>query len=187
MAATEAVPSLGNAAAFGLSDLLFFGPCYELYNDFNIGTGERLSGPEKAGRVLEFLPVAGRVLKGPATSVGSGVLRRGERPKAWWYRGSEADEMWRALSLRDKVFYEVGQKTMPTKEFAKYADLYVDARRRAIVDDRLDVGPHASGFRMASWRGRDAEHRAYSSGSMGRSTGCWGWCCWRCFVLRSQR
>lgn len=39
----------------------------------------------------------------------------------WWSKGAENDAAWRALSLKDKFYYEVGQKTMSNAEFSRYA------------------------------------------------------------------
>ena len=39
------------------------------------------------------------------------------RAKNWWYSGAENDAYWRSLSLRDKVYYEIGQKTVSDSNF----------------------------------------------------------------------
>lgn len=51
----------------------------------------------------------------------------------WYMSGSEADMAWRALSFSEKVFYEIGQKTLSREMFAKFASLDPVSRGRALV------------------------------------------------------
>lgn len=34
------------------------------------------------------------------------------RKRAWWFRGSQNDKLWRSLSPKEKVYWEIGQKTL---------------------------------------------------------------------------
>jgi RHS repeat-associated protein len=75
------------------------------------------------------------------------------RLKNWWNTGSEADGAWRALSLKDKAFYEIGQKTLPGKTFENYAALDPLARGRALVDDLgwgRAIWPQGTGYRLGA-------------------------------------
>ena len=57
---------------------------------------------------------------------------------AWFARGSEMDDAWATLSLKDKVFYEVGQKTLNLSEAAfdaAYGGLTTVERGRKIYSE----------------------------------------------------
>jgi hypothetical protein len=57
------------------------------------------------------------------------------QPVSWWYRGAENDAVWRSLSLKDKLLYEIGQKTTSSSRFSSLADLDAVARGKAMVAD----------------------------------------------------
>ena len=70
---------------------------------------------------------------------------------AWWYRGAENDAAWRALSFQDKVFYEIGQKTLSTAEYGNYANFSAVERGRKLVQDlgwRNALKPQGAGWRL---------------------------------------
>jgi hypothetical protein len=73
--------------------------------------------------------------------------------KNWWNAGAEADPYWRSLSLKDKAFYEIGQKTLPGNMFEKYAHLEPVARGRALVNDMglgRAIWPQGTGYRLGA-------------------------------------
>jgi RHS repeat-associated protein len=73
--------------------------------------------------------------------------------KNWWNRGAENDGAWRALPLKDKVFYEIGQKSLPREVWPGYANLDPVARGRALVQDNGWLGalkPQAAGWRLGA-------------------------------------
>ena len=73
--------------------------------------------------------------------------------KNWWNAGAENDAAWRALPLKDKVFYEVGQKTLPDGVWQKYANLDPVARGRALVQDQGWLGalkPQGGGWKLGA-------------------------------------
>ncbi|MDK2127081.1 RHS repeat-associated core domain-containing protein, partial [Parachitinimonas caeni] len=53
--------------------------------------------------------------------------------RTWYMSGSEVDAAWRSMSLKDKLLYEIGQKT--TSSYGKYAALDPVARGAAMVKD----------------------------------------------------
>jgi len=54
------------------------------------------------------------------------------RASEWYHNGASNDAAWRALNLRDKVYYEIGQKTLPSG-FEKYAKLTPVQKGQAYV------------------------------------------------------
>lgn len=56
--------------------------------------------------------------------------------KRWWYTGAENDAAWRALSAKDKLYYEIGQNTLTDAEFQALAQLSPVARGRILVQQR---------------------------------------------------
>ena len=73
--------------------------------------------------------------------------------KNWWNAGAENDMAWRALPLKDKVFYEVGQKTLPNGVWQKYANLDPVARGRNLVQDKGWLGalrPQGAGWKLGA-------------------------------------
>ena len=63
----------------------------------------------------------------------TGVL---SRAKNWWHRGSKNDAYWRSLSLKDKAYYEIGQKTLSDSTFARLGNLDPVARGRVLVAEQ---------------------------------------------------
>jgi hypothetical protein len=52
------------------------------------------------------------------------------RTRAWWMKGASGDAAWRALSLRDKFFHELGKKTTNERVLSMIKDMApVDAGR----------------------------------------------------------
>ena len=93
--------------------------------------------PELANRLAAF-----------KAAKGGGSLTR---LRNWWNIGSEADGAWRALPLKDKAFYEIGQKTLPGKTFENYAVLDPVARGRALVNDQgweHAIWPQGTGYKL---------------------------------------
>ena len=73
--------------------------------------------------------------------------------KDWWYKGAENDAYWRGLSPKDKVFYEIGQKTLPAGQFEKFANLTPLERGRALVAESGWWGalrPTGTGWRLGA-------------------------------------
>ena len=52
----------------------------------------------------------------------------------WYMRGAENDIYWQNLSWKDKLYYEIGQKT--TRDYIRYSSMGIVARGRAIVKDK---------------------------------------------------
>ncbi|HEY5958486.1 MAG TPA: RHS repeat-associated core domain-containing protein, partial [Polyangiaceae bacterium] len=63
---------------------------------------------------MKSLTSAGEAAGGAAAGGGGTFSRIGQ----WWATGAENDAAWRTLSTQDKLFYELGQKTMGNTEFA---------------------------------------------------------------------
>jgi len=108
--------------------------------------GETTTGLALGEVVASYGAAQGTV--GPATTATKGPLGK---TTEWWYRGVENDPAWRALPLKDKVYYEIGQKTLPSSELAPYVGLDPVARGRALVESKGWVRallPQGSGFRL---------------------------------------
>jgi hypothetical protein len=73
--------------------------------------------------------------------------------KEWWNRGSESDAAWRDLSLKEKYYYEVGQKTLPKGEFEKYQDMDPVQRGSMLIEEKGHLGallPNGAGWRLGA-------------------------------------
>ena len=75
--------------------------------------------------------VIGVVVSG--TFHAAGKLPGLNRVGNWFQRGAENDPAWAKLPARDKLFYEIGQKSLPNKQFEPFAHLGPVERGRAIV------------------------------------------------------
>ncbi len=65
--------------------------------------------------------------------VGSSAIPACTTATRWYLTGAEADAAWLNLSLRDKLLYEIGQKT--TASYARYSSLDPVSRGASIVAD----------------------------------------------------
>ncbi|GHT93091.1 hypothetical protein AGMMS49545_11750 [Betaproteobacteria bacterium] len=63
--------------------------------------------------LLPFAPKGAAPAKSGATATRSSLAQ-------WWYRGSENDTAWRALTFMEKVYFDIGQKSMVGKKYLKY-------------------------------------------------------------------
>jgi len=142
------------------------------YQPADIRSGERdLSGMERFERGANS--VAGTAMVTAVATAGINALTGGkvtgtapkptttaEAPqntvaqvKNWWKTGAENDTAWRALPLKDKVYYEVGQKTLPDGVWQKYGNLDPVARGRALVQDQGWLGavkPQGAGWKLGA-------------------------------------
>lgn len=91
---------------------------------------------------VALVPSAAGVL-GPAGSTACSVTR------TWYFAGAEADAAWLELTFKDKLLYEIGQKT--TSVFSRYAEMTPVQRGAAIVADNgwaKALMPEAAGVRL---------------------------------------
>ena len=85
---------------------------------------------------VAFFKYFRRAEKAAELASDSGKLARMlSKVKAWWNIGAKGDRAWSELSLLDKVFHEIGNKTQIVARFKKYEGLGKVAAGRAIVRD----------------------------------------------------
>jgi RHS repeat-associated protein len=119
---------------------------------FDTLTGRPLGFGERVERTLLGAAQSVLSVSGLAEGLHAGIAAKsGGGLVGWWNKGSEADAAWRALPIKDKVFYEIGQKTLPASQWKDYAHLDAVARGRALVQDKGWVGaliPQGSGWSL---------------------------------------
>lgn len=77
------------------------------------------------------------VITGGVFRLAGEVPGRLARSRAWFLNGASNDKAWAALSPKDKLFYEIGQKTLGSAdEFAPYAHLSPVERGRLFVQEQ---------------------------------------------------
>ena len=91
--------------------------------------------------VVGGLKLAQAVASRAAISIAEDGFAAGEagsfgRLGRWWSQGAENDAAWRALSTKDKFFYELGQKTMADAEFSRVAGLDPVSRGRWLWNEQ---------------------------------------------------
>lgn len=78
------------------------------------------------------------------------------RVRDWWRIGAEGDAEWAKLSARDKWFYEIGQKTLPSGQWEPLAGLSPVERGREIVAQQgwlRALLPRSGGFMVPGQAG----------------------------------
>ena len=99
------------------------------------GGARRMFASRAGGRWVSAGRSGGAYWEPSAAPRGAGSGQVG-RLRDWWMRGSEADAYWRQLPLRNKVYYEVGQKTLSGRRFQRFVDLDPVSRGRALVGEQ---------------------------------------------------
>jgi len=106
--------------------------------------------------LLRNVPLMARDLVSRSLRCVLGKERNGMKSsslKSWWNSGAENDAAWRALTFKNKVFYEIGQKTLRDGVWQKYSNLDPVARGRALVQDQGWFGaikPQGSGWALGA-------------------------------------
>jgi hypothetical protein len=72
---------------------------------------------------------------------GMAAMERFRKIKAWYMQGSENDAAWMKMSLKDRYFFEIGQKSMHKDKFAKFEHIEnIVERGKAIVQQEKLYG-----------------------------------------------
>ena len=95
---------------------------------------------QRSGRWIGVVPEKNYALTGKR-SIATRVFLAADE---WWFGGAEQDAYWRSLSLKNKLLFEIGQKTLSNKTFTpRLGSLDPVARGRVLVDE--------AGGGMAGW------------------------------------
>ncbi len=128
---------------------------YQLANTASTSSSSLIAGAASVGYGMTYpMEVTSQLANGYAGGEMAGlalspVKNAALSAKAWYYTGAENDAAWQALSLKDKVYYEIGQKTL--KDITPYADLSAVERGRQIVQDQgwfTALKPQGAGWQL---------------------------------------
>jgi RHS repeat-associated protein len=104
-----------------------------------LGFGKMALGAPKYFKMAKLLFTEAKTAMALAAKQRQGMaaMERFRKIKAWYMQGSEADAAWMKMSLKDRLLYEIGQKTMKKKKYEQYEHIadVVQRGEKLVLDE----------------------------------------------------